>query len=81
VQVSASVASSVVRVEFFYHVDQGLGAVRDPAVLIGRVNGGPYRVSWGLPRICSSTVRVFAIAYDSCGNVRDSGSVTVRVCP
>jgi hypothetical protein len=81
VQVAAGVNSSVVRVEFFYHVDQGLGAMRDPAVLIGTSNGQPFRVNWGLPRICSSTVRVFAIAYDSCGNVRDSGSVTVRVCP
>jgi hypothetical protein len=78
-QINAVAGSSVARVDFYYHIDSA-GVSRDPAVLIGVRNGPPWRVNWGLPNICNSSVRVFGIGWDSCGNVADSNWVTVRVC-
>jgi hypothetical protein len=80
--VSANVGSNVVRVDFYYHVDvrPPLRAQRDPAVLIDVVTGPPFRTGWNVPRMCPATVSLLAIAYDSCGNVRDSGATIVTVC-
>jgi Big-like domain-containing protein len=77
-QINAVVGSTVARVDFYYHIDSA--GLRDPAVFIGQRNGPPWRVNWGLPNICNSSVRIFGIGWDGCGNVADSNWVTVRVC-
>jgi hypothetical protein len=84
--VEASVGSSVIRVDFYYHIDAFAmsgawsKAVMDPPTLIARRNEPPWRVNWQLPPGCGNTVSLIAIGFDSCGGGNDSPRITVRTC-
>jgi hypothetical protein len=84
--VEASVGHSIVRVEFYYHID-AIGAAdpsamaaQSPPVLINTRNGPPWRVNWKLPPGCGNTVSLLAIGYDACGGGNDTGLVRVTTC-
>lgn len=83
--VEAAVGHSVVRVDFYYHIDAlppgpSSSAVMDPPKLIGTRNGPPWRVNWQLPPGCGTTVSLLAVGFDACGGGNDSGIVTVTTC-
>lgn len=84
--VEATVGHSVVRVDFYYHIDAfGLTgpsakAVMDPPKLIATRHGPPWRVNWQLPGGCGNTVSLLAIGFDACGGGKDSPIVTVKTC-
>ena len=83
--VEAAVGPSVVRVDFYYHIDASTltgssGAVMDPPKLIGTRNGPPWRVNWQLPPGCTLTVSLLAIGFDACGAGNDSPLITVKTC-
>ena len=84
--VEASVGHSVVRVEFYYHIDSigaadpSAMAAQSPPVLINTRNGPPWRVNWQLPPGCGNTVSLLAIGYDACGGGNDTGLVRVTTC-
>jgi hypothetical protein len=81
VTVQASASSSVIRVEYLYHVDsRGLARGADPPVFIGGSSQPPFQVQWNLPSLCDAGVSLLAIATDLCGNVRDSGALHVSIC-
>jgi hypothetical protein len=81
----ANVGHSVVRVDFYYHIDAfpsgpSAQAVQAPPVLIGTRNGPPWRVNWKIPDGCGYTVSLLAVGFDACGGGKDSGLVTVTTC-
>jgi hypothetical protein len=83
--VEASVGHSVVRVDFYYHIDAyppgpSSGAVMDPPKLINTRNGPPWRVNWSLPPGCGLRVSLLAVGFDACGGGNDSGIITVTTC-
>jgi hypothetical protein len=83
--IEASVGHSVVRVDFYYHIDAlapgpSGSAVMDPPTLINTLNGPPWRVNWNLPPGCGNTVSLLAVGFDACGGGNDSGVVTVTTC-
>jgi hypothetical protein len=84
--VEANVGHSVVRVDFYYHIDQfgivgeGGATIMAPPVLINTRTEPPWRVNWKLPEGCGNTVSLLAVGFDACGNGDDSGLVTVTTC-
>lgn len=80
-----SVGHSVVRVDFYYHIDAfppgpSAQAAQSPPVLISTKNSPPWRVNWKLPDGCGYTVSLLAVGFDACGGGKDSGLVTVTTC-
>jgi hypothetical protein len=84
--VEASVGQSVIRVDFYYHIDAFAAsgpssqAVMDPPKLIATRNAPPWRVNWQLPPGCGNTVSLLAIGFDACGGGKDSPIITVKTC-
>jgi hypothetical protein len=84
--VEAAVGHSVVRVDFYYHIDAYAGAepsakaAMDPPVLISTRYGPPWRVNWQLPPGCGNTVSLLAIGFDACGGGNDTPIITVTTC-
>jgi len=85
--VEATVGQSVVRVDFYFHVDAfgaaggpSLTGVMDPPTLIATRNAPPWRVSWPLPPGCGNTVSLLAIGFDACGGGNDTPIITVTTC-
>jgi len=83
--VEAAVGHSVVRVDFYYHIDAfGSGpssqSALSPPVLITTRTSPPWRVNWKLPGGCGNTISLLAVGFDACGAGNDSGLVTVTTC-
>lgn len=85
--VEANVGHSVVRVDFYYHIDAfgfasgpSSQAAQSPPVLISTRTSPPWRVNWKLPDGCGLTVSLLAVGFDACGGGKDSGLVTVTTC-
>jgi hypothetical protein len=83
--VEAAVGHSVVRVDFYYHIDAFGGtpssqSAQSPPVLINTRTSPPWRVNWSLPGGCGNTVSLLAVGFDACGAGNDSGLVTVTTC-
>jgi hypothetical protein len=83
--VEAEVGHSVVRVDFYYHIDAYGGSpssqsAMDPPKLIKTRTSPPWRVNWELPPGCGNTVSLLAVSFDACGAGNDSGKVTVTTC-
>lgn len=84
--VEAAVGHSVVRVDFYYHIDAfGIAGassktVKAPPVLINTRTNPPWRTNWKLPDGCNLTVSLLAIGFDACGGAKDSPLVTVTTC-
>ena len=81
----ASVGHSVVRVDFYYHIDSYGAApssqsAMDPPTLIVTLTSPPWRVNWPLPAGCGNTVSLLAVGFDACGAGNDTGLVTVTTC-
>jgi hypothetical protein len=78
IEASASGASGIAQVQFFYH-DTGGGA----PVLIGTIGSPPYRLTWVFPS-CSvvpngSLLKLYARAIDRCGNTGTSRKLDVTL--
>jgi hypothetical protein len=83
--VEAAVGHSVVRVDFYYHIDAfGSGpsaaAAQSPPVLFATKTNPPWRANWQLPDGCGNTVSLLVVGFDACGGGNDSGLVTVTTC-
>ena len=84
--VEAAVGHSVIRVDFYYHIDAfGLAApsskaVSSPPVLFATKTNPPWRANWSLPDGCGNTISLLAVGFDACGGGNDSGLVTVTTC-
>jgi hypothetical protein len=77
VQASASDATGVANVQFFYQ-DVGRGSF----VLIGTVTSPPYSILWVFPTCAATrdnTFKLTGVATDTCGNVGTSAPVTVNL--
>jgi hypothetical protein len=80
--INTDVSHSVTRVQFYYHIDRRFlvpGAF-DPPVEIGTRNAPPFRIEWRLPRECTASASLLAIAEDACGNAAASEFVRVFIC-
>jgi hypothetical protein len=80
-----NVGHSVIRVDFYYHIDAfppgpSSQAAQSPPVLIATRTSPPWRVNWKLPDGCGYTISLLAVGFDACGGGNDSGLVTVTTC-
>jgi hypothetical protein len=69
--------SGMDRVEFYYQDNGG-----SPTVLIGSDSTPPYSVFWRFPTCAqarNNTFKIFARAFDNCGNARDTPRETVHL--
>ena len=84
--VEVTAGHSVVRVDFYYHIDAFGGAppsakaAQSPPVLFATRNAPPWRANWQLPPGCGNTVSLLAFGFDACGGGNDSPIITVTTC-